>query len=635
MNMKMKITLALAGICVLFCAAEAAPNEVKNPDFEDTADGTAKHWTLNGCYSAARGYGENGSGGLKYENSDPSRFELPRQSLKLKSGREYRFACRTKVEKLEVHGASGGARICIEFTDADGKWCGGSYWGGSGKRTTDGNWITLEKTCRVPEKAVYSHVKPYVDRGVTGVAYFDAVTVEELEVKPVSGLYVSAYRGTAAEGPFEAVAALELQAAGLKSEDVRGEFSFVDAKGATRTVAPTLLTDDEARATVRVEDFPAGASEIAFRLVDRKTGRPVADGTATAEFHRTEKAIPRKVYVDRHRRVVKDGQPFFPIGVYVCQKTMDEAELSTFDGSGINTVINYHPPTPEAMTMFLNHGIYSFYAMLNTHVGRGYTTEASAEAAVRRMVAKVKDHPGLLGWYVNDELNVEWLDRLKRRQKLYEEIDPDHPTWSVIYQLGDMRKHVGTCDIMGSDPYPVCASDNWKIRQAGDWARQTVAKQFGIRGCVQVPQGFDWGDYWPKKRASTRMPTRDEMVNMGLQSIAGGANGLVYYSYGSIRHMTNDTFKTQFAAAWKDLKDAIRTVKRYERIYLLDPGPAATSDDPDVFVRSWKDGDRLQVLAVNASSAEKTAEICVQGAGRRKVSFAPLGYQMTELGDKP
>ena len=44
--------------------------------------------------------GQNGTGGLAWENSDPKQYRLVSQSLKLEQGRRYRYSCRVKTENL-------------------------------------------------------------------------------------------------------------------------------------------------------------------------------------------------------------------------------------------------------------------------------------------------------------------------------------------------------------------------------------------------------------------------------------------------------------------------------------------------------------------------------------------------------
>jgi hypothetical protein len=69
-----------------------------------------------------------------------------------------------------------------------------------------------------------------------------------------------------------------------------------------------------------------------------------------------------------------------------------------------------------------------------------------------------RSHPALLAWYVNAESTIERVKALRMHYELLERIDPDHPTWTVLYQYDMMRAMAPTFDILGVDIYPVTTS---------------------------------------------------------------------------------------------------------------------------------------------------------------------------------
>ena len=103
------------------------------------------------------------------------------------------------------------------------------------------------------------------------------------------------------------------------------------------------------------------------------------------------------------------------------------------------------------------------------------------------------------------------------------------------------------------------------------------------------------------------MPTAEEMRSMSWQCIAAGANGLIYYTYGTLGRPTN---KTPFEKAWADVCAAAEDVRRYIPVMLSVEEPPAVSGAPDAWgVRLWrKDGD-VYLLAVNAQDRADEAAL--------------------------
>ena len=106
---------------------------------------------------------------------------------------------------------------------------------------------------------------------------------------------------------------------------------------------------------------------------------------------------------------------------------------------------------------------------------------------MRETVAKHRDNPVLLAWYTNDERPVADIPKLAFRQRLLEEIDPDHPTWSVQDVFSEARQYMGTYDVLGMDPYPIPKKP---IETAISSMRQGLEGTFASRAVWQVPQAF-------------------------------------------------------------------------------------------------------------------------------------------------
>jgi hypothetical protein len=167
------------------------------------------------------------------------------------------------------------------------------------------------------------------------------------------------------------------------------------------------------------------------------------------------------------------------------------------------------------------------------------------DAIVRGVVGAFKEHPALLGWYLNDELPLSMRNRLDARQRLVRQLDPNHPTWAVLYQVDEFYGYLNSADVLGADPYPV---NKRPVTMAADWTRKCTAVSDGHRPLWMVPQAFDWGSYHKEQAAKSRPPTLDEELVMTYLCLINGAHGLIYYCYHDLLRDPRG-----FDARWTDM----------------------------------------------------------------------------------
>ena len=135
---------------------------------------------------------------------------------------------------------------------------------------------------------------------------------------------------------------------------------------------------------------------------------------------------------------------------------------------------------------------------------------------------------------------------------------------------------------------------------------------------------------------------------MTWQGIAAGANGVVMYSFASMRKsMKEDEFRRH----WPDVLAVANEMKACAPIVLMDPLETEGMVTKDVVVRAWRQDGRTWYLAVNRSRgpascavrlSEKAAGVKpVAGSGARlsadglslNCAFGPLGYALVEVRD--
>ena len=579
-------------------ASGVAGATVVNADFEKGGEG----WNLRPAYSIVKGAGMNGTSALVYENAEPKLpYAFPSQRIKLQGGQIYRFSAWIRTEGL-VPGKGNGATLGLEWCDASGRLLGGSYARGL-KGTED--WTRIEGvSTAISDKATSCTIIPYCTPGSVGKAYFDDIEVAPYEKPIVGHLLSSVYRNTAAKGRVEFRVGLALPERFALNE-LKAEFSYETTDNSRKTVAAHSLSRSESGVVIEVEDIKTGRSIVAFRL---KASDNSELGAAKLQFNRVDKMPSRRVWIDEHRRTIVDGKPFFPLGMY----TGNANRRAEYVKGPFNCVMPYQAPDAVGMDFYWTNGVRVIYSVKDVYAGANHApkvvqNEASADAYVQAKVEAFRSHPGLLAWYVNDELVGEgWFGMLTRRRDFLERVDPDHPTWAVIYQLQFLREISPTFDVIGTDPYPV---PDKPLSMATDWTRQTDRAYFGLRPMWQVPQAFDWGGYRPEWPGSpqNRMPTVDEMRSMSWQCIASGANGIILYSFTAIQ---KETHGLPFAKAWESICKVGEELRRYIPV-LLSVGPAPkVAGAPDAWgVRVWRKDGATWILAVNAQDKADVADL--------------------------
>lgn len=604
LSMKMKhvvwgVVVGLAG--TLF----ADQSLVRNGGFEETKDGRTVGWNDVGRhYAYVDGMGRSGTRALAFVNDDPQFYSFPGQKIDLKPGKAYRFEVWVRTENLT--GPESGASLCIEWSDANGKWLGGGYADGVKGTTTD--WKKIEcVTPPIPADAKSFRIHPYVRKGMCGKAWFDDVSVTPYFRKPVDGLFCGAYRDVAAEGVVTFKAALNLDAGEHPLNQMAATVSWTDATGTVRTSSVDALTLKDAVWSHDVKDMKPGAQTVTFTLA-RVNGTQI--GSASRTFTRADRLPARPVTFDRLGRTIVNGQPFFPLGMY-WSSVSDVKKLDTYAQGPFNCLMPYGAPNQEGLDRCHAKGLKVIYSVKDIFSGThwappGIKTEADEIAYIKDRVAKYKNHPAVLAWYLNDEMPLSMLPRLTARRDLLERLDPGHPGWVVLYQYSQIRDYLATFDVIGTDPYPIPSSP---ASMATKWTRATRSGTMGLKPLWQVPQAFDWAAYrkTPEEKAKCRAPTPTELRSMTWQCIAAGANGLVYYSYFDLYKEPNGV---PFAKRWKEVCDVAAEVKAQIPVLLAD-GPAPTvADAPDALgVRTWGTKDAAYLLAVNTTDKPLAATL--------------------------
>ena len=619
----MKKTLTTIG-CVLAAASALA---FGNSSFEEIEGGRPVGWKLSGQgFRAERGVGHNGSGGVVWECAEPSKGQSScSRAVDVERGAAYEFSCLVKMEDFRIASGKGGVSICMEWYDANGKWMAGGY---SEKNFKERNldWCRIGGVTRVlPREAKTVKVQVYVSKGATGRVAFDNVVVQPFNRDPVAFVFSSAYRDTAAEGPVRFHAAFYANRK-YGADDLAATFSYTGADGREITAAPTEFAADGATLALDVSALAKGTHPVTCTLSE-KGGRRL--GSAACSFSRVDALPERRVWIDSHRRCIVDGKPFFPLGMYWGR--VERKKLAKYAEGPFNCLMPYTRASRAELDLCREMGMMAFINLKNETLHSAWarrmkiTSQEQVDAFFIAQIDKVKDHPALLAWYVNDESPVTEVPERTHLYYIFRERDPNHPTWAVLDRLHDLREFIPTYDVLGMDPYPVAQKP---LTHITEFIRGTQKAIFSDRPLWNVPQTFNWGWYRKHLADVERFPTEQEMKNMNWQHIALGANGLISYCYHAL---WRDVKPESFDDYWLPICRAAAEVKRMMPVLLsAEDAPQADGAPEMTPVRTWaKDGD-LYVLAVNARASAETANLTIsRGSWKAAACEVGVGGRMT------
>ncbi len=616
-----KLTSGLALSCLAFLAAtllaQESVNLVRNPGFEEIGpDGRAAGWGGPApYYTVSTETAKTGKASLHFSHKEPKPYVLCGQNIELDKKKFYHFGVWVKSSGMKGDGPT----ICVQWWGKDNKFLGGSY--PSGVKDTNSEWLLVEDHVHhIPVDAVRFDITCYCRQGSTGEAWFDDVFLYEY-IPPFLGvLTTDCYRHYTTGQPMTVFAAVTPQG-DVRPENLPGislKLLTTDGKE-LQSFKPTGGVDETSiRFVVPTADLALGDYVVRLDALNPGNGKTESKQLT---IHRVAALPAWKSYIDSHRRLIVDGKPFFPLGMYF--GGVSESELATYRDSAFNCLMPYHQLKRETLDMVEAAGIKVLYSVKDFYSGRGsLKTPEEASARTASVAQAFKDHPAIIAWYINDELPLKMIDELSARRDQMEQLDPGRPTWVVLYQVNEVRNYIPSFDVIGTDPYPI---PNRPPSLALNWARKTTNGAFGSFPNWMVPQAFNWASYWKgygktdEEVLACRAPTAAELKAMTWMCIAGGATGLVYYSWTDLHRMDKliadggrALRRDPFEERWAEVKAVAADVKRLDQVLLGIETPLAITSAPETsddigFRLFGKDGETW-LLVVNANN-EKSATV--------------------------
>ena len=616
------ISLLAAG-AVAFAAEK---NLVKNGSFEELdARGVPTAWNTridgnekvnDAVWLSSTENVQDGERSIMY-NNEPKKYRFVTQTVPVEAGKFYRYSILAKVVHVN-ESSKAKPNLFFEYY-TDGKYMGGEYGNMIIDLNTD--WVKVTGKATVPPGVKHVSLGFRVIPNGTGDAkvWFDKCElVEAVADVFTGGLATNRYRDQAAGGKVTVYCGRGMGLAPFPEE------CFAASKLLIMAGDEVVLTVNAEKALPDRLIYSFDSEKLAAGKYTMRVVVTAPDGkvhTQDGSFTKLAAEPNYKTTIDTHRRMIVDGKPFFPLGMYMSSIVPKDMEI--YLDSKFNCVMPYNSPKDKALMDYLyEHNIRIFYSIKDQVSARKHDAAATKEVQEKGLarLKEWKDHPALAAWYINDELAEEFVGDAIQYRQACEDLDPDHPTWTVLCRPSEFRAFLNGSDIHGGDPYPIPSG---KPQQAYRWTRQMDDAVMGAKMLVMVPQAFCWGHYWVRygypieKCKACRRPSYEEMDAMSWMCIAGGANGLIYYSYTDLQRRDKEGVlpRIPMEEHFGELKRISERIMSHEAVLLSIEEPAKytviNNAENLVAIRPYALNGTTWILAVNTSD-EKQGSVSLE-----------------------
>lgn len=329
-----------------------------------------------------------------------------------------------------------------------------------------------------------------------------------------------------------------------------------------------------------------------------------------------------EVKTDQDRNcLLVDGQPFFPIGIFVNKPITEQYAERFFEdiqGSGFNLVLSYE--RGENMKKFLDmcaacnlRATYDVGHSYYTPAGFGYSLAPNMPAdapekkkrdeigdKVRKQIAKdvlrYKDHPALFAWYGIDEPGAAEKDECRKLYQTLKEFDPYHQVWITFCQK---IPFLDGYDILNVDRY-------WDHLEGTPLSvASCVDRLQPTAKAMRKPLTMTLASVWS---GGMREITPEQNRAQSYLAVIHGAKGISYFF-----------FRPFNERVWNEEKKLTLELRELSQI-LLTPDldnqiVSQNAQNPIHLTAKWHDG-KLWIIAVNALDQSVKQTIKIDGLSR-------------------
>ncbi|ELP93731.1 hypothetical protein EIN_321440 [Entamoeba invadens IP1] len=510
-------------------------------------DGTkVKNWTLSASTTVYTADKKDGAQSIKIVGS--SKLEYVSQRVVLEKGFQYEVCCNVKL----TANAKKFFAFAIEES-FNGTWITGSYH--SLLNETNG-WEKKCFTTKVVKNETHSYNNIYyIAKDTNGIAYVDSVSVTKF-TSFLENVEVVSYRQEVQDSQKTIEVYVKQNASSeidLQHLQITVSISKSGVVKTSKTMFATgTITNIQMNNILTLKGLYDVTAELLY----------LPENTKETIKTRLNRVVDKhqKFTFDKYGRVLENGVPFLPIGMYYSSITEDEMEELV--KTHINIMMPYgKPPIKMLDIMNAKYGdklralitvkdLYS-YNRSSCNITKDYYNVEYKKLLT--YIETYKDHPNVFAWYVDDETPLCGLDEMINLTMTIRDKDPNHPCYSVYFQRQDTVQYLPAFDAFGLDIYPINESVVFNVYKYQKEVNDIV---MGTRSTWPVLQAMNWKSYalkYPELygKKVTRAPTLQELRVMSWLGFIGGAKGVFYYSYYDLVYM--DDKGDPFVNRWFDV----------------------------------------------------------------------------------
>ncbi len=511
--------------------------------------------------------GRNGTTAMVFDTKDAKKyvvagFRLP--DLDINSN--YILKMYIKAENL-VHTPlateDSNGLFCWEYTNEKGEYVHGEY---PVFYDTPNEWKEYELLIRPKPEVKHSQLVFYLKKGMTGKVTYDDISLNKYG-KNHDAVLSYPKNLTSRLGREVFVFQFDMKT----PKDAVG---LVTLRNGGNTVEKIAVPDSAMRAAVEFDGIVEGPVDLSFQTADAHEKAIIGKNAYHLKAFERGPAPSNAAMIDENGNLLVDGKPFFLNALFV--NHAHKRALADIEAAGFNAIVPYASMWPHSFLLDENElsnftdEIKLFMEKARKHnlkvifnlkgqLEHAHNHEAITDwdgvtdrmAIALKAVNLIKDHPQLLGWYINDEMPAIYLNDVINMREQVSEADPWHPVISLTYDSGALPGYANSGDVFSYDNYPI---DHEKTTQS---LRGMLPGLMAARDCG-VPhwfaqQIFNWAIYRVKTKEAfmkSYFPTEKEIRAMPLLAAIYGAKGFVGYQYDCVVPYVEDRWPGRSAEEW-------------------------------------------------------------------------------------
>ena len=589
----MKNLLIYLGIISGTMLAGATPNEVRSYSaspaktlvysngFEDPADPNFRFSTKG--MSIAKGEGINGTSALKITRTgknEQTLYGVISGFENLKPDMKYVVSYKVRCENVGTRGVT--RPLIVEFRDRKtGKFVNGVQ-SVSNRWFKENDFVSDEFSLQFDNNFI-PIIVPRLSRNLSGTIWLDDVEIHSQGEECEAVLSWPSGRRFANSGKFK----INIYTPITPKVKVLVSLFREEKKLYEKIIAVN-------NKGIVSEDFgiqPEGKATLNVIVFDEKRRMQLGTFDFQVEITKQETPPAHAVIVNKDGRLLVDGKPYMVIASFCNSSTHSVMPpLSIYKDmadAGFNTFIDYAifslKPSKNASGAQLENvskvlddvnklGLKTLFCLqgAQTHSRKRKLDgkNITMPEMTKRTVEALKNHPAILGWYLDDETPPKYYGQIATMRKIINEMDPWHPTLFLTYEYSHFPAVCNLADIITPDQYPISGTRVSIFPAISQMMRRVTTGGIPIWGTIQAFNRGFYGAKTPEQFKKYLYPSLQDIRAMTYLYAIEGATGFIFYTYagtdGHIAKATELGAPDYFQKLWPPTCAAVADLRRLE-----------------------------------------------------------------------